>query len=84
MFELEGIDPGFATETTFIRTAHLASNLISSRRCESEMWRVTLVACNTCLGTRPLTTEARVTCIHVASAVSSCSKAALNLLYVLW
>jgi len=29
IFELEGIGPGFATETTLIRTADLASNLIS-------------------------------------------------------
>ena len=57
IFELEGIGPGFATETTLIRTADLASNLISSRHCESDVWRVTLVACNACLGTRPLTTE---------------------------
>ena len=69
MFELGGIGSSFATETTLIRTADLASNLISSRLCESEMWRVTLVACNACLGARPLTTETRVTCIHMASAI---------------
>lgn len=55
MFELGGIGSSFATETTLIRTAGLASNLVSSRLCESEMWRVTLVACDACLCRRETT-----------------------------